>query len=202
MSGHEAEAGRKLNIVGIGGSRRSGSNTERALRLALRNCEELGAQTKIFSADILDLPIYSPDITERTPAVLAYLEAVRRADGVILAAPAYHCGISGAVKNAIDYIQDLVADPLPYLRGCSVGLIATGAGWQGAVTVLGTLRSVAHALRASPTPLGVAINTTEAPFNEAGECVSARLNDQLKMLAFEVVDFAANHGLRGRRQAA
>ena len=42
-----------------------------------------------------------------------------------------------------------------------MGLIATAAGWQAAVSTLQALRTITHALRGWPTPMGLAINTAE-----------------------------------------
>jgi FMN reductase len=53
-----------------------------------------------------------------------------------------------------------------------------------------SLRSVVHALRGWPTPLGVAINTSTNPFGDDGSCVSAEVGNQLMLLAKQVVEFA------------
>jgi FMN reductase len=43
-----------------------------------------------------------------------------------------------------------------------VGHIVTSAGRQGCETILGSMRSIPHALRAWPTRLGVTVNTANA----------------------------------------
>ena len=57
-------------------------------------------------------------------------------------------------------------------------LHACASGWQAATTTLVAFRSIVHALRGWPTPLGVCINTT-APAHEADE--------QLAILGEQVV---------------
>ena len=48
-------------IVGLGGTTRPGSSTERALAAALGAAEALGARTRLVGGDVLsDLPIYDP----------------------------------------------------------------------------------------------------------------------------------------------
>jgi FMN reductase len=185
---------RKPYIVGIGGTTRANSSTEKALKVALRAAEALGADTKLLGAEALALPMYAPEKPDRAPTAQQFVEEVRRADGIILASPGYHGGISGLVKNAIDYVEDLSKDSSPYFQGRAVGLIATGAGWQGAIVTLAALRSVVHALRGWPTPLGVPVNTLEPCFDADGQCVSAKLKEQLEILAAEVVDFALHRG--------
>ena len=72
---------------------------------------------------------------------------------IIVASPAYHGGVSGLVKNALDYVEDLRDAKRPYLDGRAVGCIACAGGWQAAVATLTGLRSISHALRGWPTPL-------------------------------------------------
>jgi FMN reductase len=58
------------------------------------------------------------------------------------------------------------------------------------VGTLGQLRSIGHALRAWPTPLGVAINSADEIWDNAGELTDASVCDQLEMLAAQVLTFA------------
>jgi len=93
-------------IVAVGGTQREQSSTTAALRLCLLEAERLGASTQLFSGSALELPFYDPACAERTPGAAALIDALRRADGVILASPGYHGNVSGLFKNALDYIQD------------------------------------------------------------------------------------------------
>jgi FMN reductase len=117
------------------------------------------------------------------------VEAIRRADGVIVASPRYHGSISGLVKNAIDYLEETSKDARVYLDGVPVGLIATAYGWQATGSTLATLRSIVHALRGWPTPLGAAINSSGGIF-KAGVCSDAGASNQLELVGYQVVEFA------------
>lgn len=174
-------------MVGIGGSLRPGSQSERALRIALAGAEAAGARTTAITGSGLLLPFYDP-ATAPSPAV-ELVEAVRMADGVVLVSPGYHGTVSGLVKNALDYIEDLRGDVRPYLDGRAVGCVALAHGWQAAVTTLTSLRSIVHALRGWPTPLGAAINTSEVSF-EADRCSDAQVEKNLLTIGEQVVEFA------------
>lgn len=176
-------------IVGLGGTMRLGSSTEKALALTLKAIAAQGADTVLLSGADLDLPAYAPDAAATFKATRIASE-LRRADGIILGTPGYHGGISGLVKNALDYIEELRNDRRPYLDGRPVGCVVTAAGEQGAVTTLDALRSVVHALRGWPTPLGVTIVTSERSFDDAGNCLLPRVEAQLKTLSQQVLDFA------------
>lgn len=180
-----------MHIVGIGGTTREASSTEKALRFALGVCEKAGATTTLFgAADLAALPHYAPENPARTPEAQRLVGELRRAGGVVIGSPGYHGGVSGLVKNALDYIEDLRDDDPAYLSGRPVGCIATGAGWQGIVTTLEALRAIVHALRGWVTPLGAAINTSKPVFDADGAPTDERVRFQLETLAAEIMDFA------------
>jgi FMN reductase len=189
-------------IVGIGGTTRPGSSTESALRATLQFAEEMGARTQLFGGEALStLEVFSPEVRERSPAQQAIVEAVRQADAVIFASPGYHGGVSGLVKNAIDLLEDLRGDERVYLDGMPVGCIVTAAGWQGCNTTLGAMRSIVHALRGWPTPLGVTLNTAGVKlFDAQGRCLDAQVEASLRLLAEQVVSPASIFA-RGNKKA-
>jgi FMN reductase len=179
-------------ILGLGGAARgSGSSSETALRFALKSAEALGVRTRLLGGAFLArLPLYSPEAQVRTPEEAELVEAVREADGLIVATPGYHGGMSGLVKNAIDLIEDTRGDERVYLDGRAVGLIVTANGWQATGATLVSLRSVVHALRGWPTPLGVALNATVSLFDEDGTPKEAAAAGSLALMAGQVVQFA------------
>ena len=89
---------RKPFIVGIGGTTREGSSSEQALAMALAYAATQGADTKLYGGMALQLPMYDPDPGMMTDAARGFIEDLRRADGVIIASPCYHGGVSGLVK--------------------------------------------------------------------------------------------------------
>lgn len=179
-------------IVGIGGTTRPGSSTDRALRHALAAVRAAGCDTRLFDGEFLKaLPHYDPDAADRSAAEQDLVETVRRAGGLVIATPAYHGGVSGLVKNAIDLLQETAGDARPYLDGLPVGLVVTAYGWQATGTTLASLRSIIHALRGWPTPMGVAINTgASRVFSEQGECIDDAVAAQLSLVATQVASFA------------
>lgn len=175
-------------IVGLGGTTRPGSTSERALSAALAHAAELGCETlAVFSAELPREP-YDPARSDRSPQAAALVAALRRADGVIIAAPSYHGGISGLIKNAIDFVEDMRGDARVYLQGRAVGCIVVAEGAQAMGSTLSSLRDVVHALRGWPTPYAAAINSSNRPFRDDGADPAALQACQL--VASEVVAFA------------
>ncbi|USI71944.1 NADPH-dependent FMN reductase [Sphingomonas morindae] len=177
-------------IVGIGGTTGSGSTTECALAAALAAAEADGARVRLFGGgDLVALPHYRPGAVAESPVAQAMIEAVRAADGLVIASPGYHGSISGLVKNAIDYLEETARDARVYLDGLPVGLIVTAYGWQATGSTLGTLRAIVHALRGWPTPMGAAIKARSGLFVE-GACTDPAAAAQLDLVGRQVVEFA------------
>ena len=80
--------------------------------------------------------------------------------------------------------------PRVYLDNTPWGCISCAYGWQAAVGTLGQLRSIGHALRAWPTPLGVAINSADEIWDGAGLLTDTGVQGQLDLLATQLVTFA------------
>jgi len=177
-------------IVGLAGTFRESSSTERVLDLALAGAEKVGARIARFVSRRLALPLYNPDEMARSRDSEELVSLLERADGVIIASPSYHGSVSGMLKNALDYTEDMMRRGVPYLEDKAVGCIGCGAGWQGAVGALNALRSISHALRGWPTPLGVAVNTSQPLFGADGRCLDKPLTEQLELVGRQVVSFA------------
>jgi FMN reductase len=181
-------------IVGIGGTMTTNSSSERIMRHVLTQCESAGADTLMFDGNAIDLPMYGY-ATPRSEKALALIDGLRRADGVVISSPGYHGTVSGLIKNALDYVEDMAKDERPYFEGRSVGLITVAAGWQATGTTLATLRSIVHALRGWPTPMAVTVNSVQPVFADDGSVSDPVLLNQLDILAQQIVGFARMRAL-------
>ncbi|MBO9713944.1 NAD(P)H-dependent oxidoreductase [Sphingomonas sp.] len=149
------------HVVALGGTTRAESTTGRLLAAALDMAAARGARVTLLTGPDIAFPHYEPGIAEGNEAIERYLAALRSADAIIVGSPGYHGTLSGLVKTALDYVEQLAKDERPYFDGLPVGLVATAAGWQAAVSTLQALRTIVHALRGWPTPIGIAVNTSE-----------------------------------------
>ena len=177
-------------ILGIGGTLRPNSSSEKALRICLGAAERAGAEIVAITGAELSLPMYSPGSETRSPTAIRLVRLMRECQGLIVSSPSYHGSLSGLIKNALDYTEDLSGDPRPYLEGRAVGCIACAGGWQGAGATLASLRSITHALRGWPTPMGAGINAATDPFDAAGNCLDESARFQLELIGRQVAEFA------------
>jgi len=175
-------------IVGIGGTLRPNSSTELAVARILDHAEAQGARTRLFSGRSLIMPFYGEPGCADAPGVHDFVEALREASGFVIGSPGYHGGISGLVKNALDYTEEMAADGRPYFDGCKVACVATGAGWQGANATLAALRNVVFALRGWATPLGIALNSMERLFGDDRTPIDPRCEHSLRTAAHQLLN--------------
>lgn len=185
-----------IHIVGFGGTFREGSSSEQLVASVLGEAEKLGATTQLFKgSDLAALPHYAPDVP-LTPEQTAFVEAVRKANAVIIGTPVYHGGVSGLVKNGIDTLSELIRDTRPYLDGRPVGLVVAAGGLQGAGMTLSALRDMVHSLRGWPTPVGVAVNTGGQPiFDDNGGVVDQSVRRAIVLQAQQLVSFSLSPAL-------
>ncbi|GAA4823240.1 NAD(P)H-dependent oxidoreductase [Streptomyces ziwulingensis] len=179
------------------------STSDRVARWCARQCVRQGAAARVFTGAEVQFPFYRPGLSEANVEAGAFVGALSRADGLVLVSPTYHGTVSGLLKNALDYANDLVA-PRKFLEGVPVGCVAVGAGAQGTASTLTTLRTIGHALRGWPTPLGVtardwADDTAVAPDAMSPEQFQARA--QMTVMISQVLSMAAANAAAPARQA-
>lgn len=183
---------RTFKVVGIGGTLREGSSTERLVAAVLDACARQGANTQLFGgASLRQLPHFNPESPERNDAERELVEAVRSCDALVIGTPGYHGGISGLVKNAIDLLEDLRQDGRPYFDGRPVGLVVSAAGWQATGVTLGALRGVVHAMRGWPTPVGIGVNSiVQKPFSHEGRLIDQDIAALIDTQSNQIMTFA------------
>tara|TARA_R110002033_G_scaffold99662_1_gene148079 strand:- start:1619 stop:2224 length:606 start_codon:yes stop_codon:yes gene_type:complete len=177
------------SVVFIGGTQRENSSSEMALRYVAGKIKSTGVAVRIFDGKFLaNLRHYDPSCRSRTPVEDDFIQAIRECSGIVVATPGYHGSLSGPVKNALDWTEDLAKDDPPYLSGRVFGSIVTAYGSQACGTTLVALRSIAHALRAWPTPVGATINSLvqKVALDGTGD---SQATSQLDALAFQMLDF-------------
>ena len=120
---------RVFEVVGFAGSLRRGSYN----RALLRAAAELAPQTLHIVIHELDsIPLYNGDLEAAgvPPSVGQLRDAIRRADGLLIATPEYNHGVPGVLKNAIDWLSRPPGDSalngkVAAVMGASPGITGT-----------------------------------------------------------------------------
>ena len=134
-----------IHLLAISGSLRATSGNTALLRAAI-GCAPAGVQVSLYE-DLEQLPIFNPDDDQHPPV---YVQALRgriaHVDGLLIASPEYAHGVTGVIKNALDWLvscESFVDKP--------VLLFNTGNGAVHAhAALLETLRTMSAKLYVSP----------------------------------------------------
>jgi FMN reductase len=142
-----------------------------------------GATVRLLDLRVLELPFYAPRAAP-SPAAQEFVDVVFGASGLIWSSPMYHGSVSGAFKNALDWLELLSNRDPPYLTDKVVGLISTAGGAQG-LQAVNTMEYVVRSLRGFAIPLVVPIVGSDA-FDAEANVVDERVDAQLRHLGEEV----------------
>jgi FMN reductase len=176
-------------IVGLGGSLARASKSRAALQRALEGSAVAGAQTTLLDLRELDLPLYNPDDDEPGAAASELIESCYQADGLIWSSPLYQGTISGALKNALDWLHLLGRRDPPYLHDKVIGLISAAGGTQG-LQAINTMEFAVRALRGWAVPYVVPVASASRVFEPDGRINAESVEAQLATLGGEVVRVA------------
>ncbi len=181
----------RLKIVGLGGSLRPHSSSGRFLELILGFLAERGHDTRALLLADLRLPGFEccENLEDYPEGVHVMLNEVRSADVVVFSTPVYHGTLSGAMKNAMDFLEYLSSDPTPYLTGKVIGLISTSGGTPG-INAINTMDYVSRALHGWVSPTTVAIPESYRQFDADGRLKDEKIKVRLEKMAIEL-EFAA-----------
>jgi len=175
-----------VKILGLSGSLRAASLNSALLRTAVRIAPPGVA---VVLHPLADLPLFNPDLEgQPPPAVAALRGAVDAADALLIASPEYARGVSGTIKNALDWLvshEGFVGKPVALLN-------ASPRAHHAQAALRETLRTMSAALveeACAAIPL-LGSGLTEAAMAQAPD-VTVPLRHSLITLREAVVGAAA-----------
>jgi FMN reductase len=125
--------------------------------------------------------------------------------GWLWSSPMYQGTISGAFKNALDWLHVLGRREPPFLHDKVIGLISAAGGTQG-LQAINTMEFAVRALRGWAVPYVVPVAAAARVFDQRGRIHDQAVELQLKTLGGEVVRvaqrFAADASLHRQTECA
>jgi len=184
-----------IRIVGLAGSLRIDSVTQKAVQYALRGAEEVRAKVEFLDLSSYNLPFCGQENEGgNIDRVERFRSDVRGSDGIILGSPEIHGSFSGVLKNALDLTG---ADEF---EGKMVGLVGVAGGRMGAAETLSQLRIVGRSLHAWVVPDQVSIADSSEAFDSRGNPIDAQVGNRLKLVGRQVAHFARLHKCENHMQ--
>jgi FMN reductase len=182
-----------VTIVGLGGSMARTSRSRAAMHVALRGAAAAGADTESLDLRELDLPMYDPDSRLTPKNAERLIESCYAADGLVWSSPMYQGTVSGAFKNALDWLHVLGERDPAFLHDKVVGLVSAAGGTHG-LQAINTMEFSVRALRAWAVPYVVPVPSAARVFDVDGTIKDDGVRQQLEMLGSEVVRVATLFG--------
>ena len=165
---------------------RENSYTSVAVRTALEGAAQAGAEVELL--DLRDFPLPLVDVVYQdkdAPAdALRFRDAVRGADAVIIGTPEYHGGMSGALKNALDWLRGEEID------NKVTGLVGVSGGALGAHDAITQVRTTLRALHAITVPEQAGVAQAYKAIRD-GQVVDENLKARLIRVGAQVARFAS-----------
>jgi chromate reductase len=191
-------ASRRPTILAFAGSTRTGSLNKRLIRVAAEAARAAGAEVTLIDLRDYPLPPYDGDIEANEglpPAAVALKELFKAHAGLLISAPEYNGGISGTLKNTIDWVSRRGDDDrsLAAFSGKFAGLMAASPGTLGAIRGLGQLRHVLTTVGVLVVPQQRGIHSADKAFDEEGRLKDPAQQAAIEAIAGRLVDLIRRH---------
>ena len=167
-----------IKLLGLSGSLRQGSFN----RMLLREGVRLFGDADYTEANV-KLPLYDGDEEDATgipPAVQSLADQIAAADAVMIATPEYNSGISGVLKNALDWVSRTDGNPW---KDKPLAILSATAGRTGGARTQTMLRWCLTPFR--PRILQgpeILVAQTADQFDENGRLINASNEKALRIL--------------------
>ena len=168
-----------MKILAFAASLRIGSLNRKLIALATEAVRAQGADVDLAEFREFDMPLYDGDLDAAEglpPGALELKRRVEAADALLIAAPEYNYSVSGALKNAIDWVSR--ARPIPW-RGRSVYLLSASPSPMGGIRGLWQTRIPLEGCGALVFPDMFALSHANEAFDAAGGLRDPRQTERL-----------------------
>jgi len=175
-------------ILAFGGSLRSDSFNQKLAAVAAAGARTAGAEVTLIALRDYPLPVFDQDSEDADglpDAAKKLKQLFREHHGLLIASPEYNSSISGALKNAIDWVSRAETDdepPLVAFTGKTAVLCAASPGALGGLRGLVTVRSILGNLGVTVLPDLVAVSKAHEAFKPDGTLTDEKQAAKVKKL--------------------
>lgn len=162
-------------ILCFAGSTREDSINKRLARWAAQRDVD-GVQLTFIDLRDFPMPLYDGDLEERhgLPDNAKKLkEMVLESDGLLIASPEYNGGVSGVLKNAIDWVSrpDKGEKPMNAFREKHAAIMSASPSQYGGARGLVNLRHILEHMRMDVIETEVSVGNASEAFDASGKLV-------------------------------
>ena len=181
-------------ILAFAGSLRSGSFNKQLVKIAIEGARAAGGDVTFVDLRDFPLPIFNQD-DEDAQGLPEPARALKKLfiehHAFLISAPEYNSSISGALKNAIDWVSRTESDDEPSLiafRGKVAALMSASPGALGGLRGLVHVRAILGNIGVLVLPDQVSIPGAGDAFTETGTLKDARKQENVAALGRKLVE--------------
>lgn len=169
-----------MNILIINGSAREQSNSFGISKVIETNLKQSGIDTELFDLRKEELPIFKMEEQQyANVSVNKLVNLSQKADAFFIVTPEYHNGISGALKNCLDFLG------IDHFKKKPVAIAAAQGGVVGGFNALNQLRLILRSLHANVLTEQLIINARN--FDDKQVIVDETSVQQIEGLVAELI---------------
>jgi chromate reductase, NAD(P)H dehydrogenase (quinone) len=190
----------KPKILAFAGSTRTDSFNKKLVKIAAAGARAAGAEVTVIDLRGYPLPLYDGDIEEKegVPVNGKKLKELFLAHrGLLISAPEYNSGISGVLKNAIDWVSRPAAEDEPNLA-CYAGKVAAimsaSPSGFGGMRGLVEVRSILGNIGVLVLPEQATVAKAYEAFNDDGSLKNAKKQKEVEKLGAELAGMLVKLG--------
>ncbi|MFY0545861.1 NADPH-dependent FMN reductase [Brevibacillus sp. H7] len=171
-----------MNLLLINGGARKISRTRGLTQAFDAALKAKGVSTRFIDLGVDLLPIFTGSESDKAqPVVQKLINLAQQADGFVICTPDYHNGMSGALKNALDFLGGAQFRGKPAVIGAACG------GGKGGINALNNLRIVLRGVYANVLPDQIVADPEH--FNEYMELVHPDAKARVEHMTQELIRF-------------
>lgn len=167
------------DIIVISGSRRPGSNTEKALRIALDELEKNEKSVEVVRLGEWHFPLPGDSSVKDDGERLR--EKVLAAKGLLFVTPEYHGSISSTLKLIIDNLGFPST-----LESKDIAIMGVAMG-PSADNALSHLRHILTHVGGNVLPTESSVGSVHKKFDDSGVCLEPEVEDSIRKVARELL---------------
>jgi NAD(P)H-dependent FMN reductase len=170
-----------------------GSFNKKLVKIAAASARAAGAEVTELDLREVPMPLYDGDLeaSEGIPSNAQKLKELMLAhEGLLISAPEYNSGITGVLKNAIDWASRSAPGetPLACFVGKTAALMSASPGALGGLRGLVHVRSILSNIHVLVLPDHIAVPRAHEAFNPDGTLKDAKQRASIEALARHLVD--------------
>ena len=170
-----------MKILVINGSATQQSRTRGLSTFMADELRNQQVEVLSFDAGVHLLPIYNgTGESYGHPEVARLIQLAEQADGFVITTPEYHNSMTGALKNALDFLSG------KQFKNKPVALAAVCGGGKGGINALNSLRTVVRGVYGLALPSQFVADPQD--FNEQAEFVSQDGKERAASLVAELIE--------------